>query len=130
LHFNEARVLATPRRLTAIISGVSKEAADTEQKILGPPIAAAKTKEGDWTPAAIGFAKKQGIAVDALATIATDKGDRLGIVKRVQGAVCAEALPEIVRQAVAQIPVSKRMRWGRERHEFLRPRSVAHFIAR
>ena len=121
LHFDEARVLATPRRLTAIISGVSKEAPDTEQEILGPPIAAAKTKEGDWTPAAIGFAKKQGIAVDALATIATEKGDRLGIVKRVQGAVCAEALPEIVRQAVAQIPVSKRMRWGRERHEFLRP---------
>ena len=42
-------------------------------------------------------------------------------VKRVKGAVCDEALPEIVRQAVAQIPVSKRMRWGRERHEFLRP---------
>ncbi len=121
LAFEEARTLATPRRLTAIISGVAKNAADTEQEILGPPIAAAKTPEGSWTPAALGFAKKQGVAVDALDTVRTDKGERLGVVKRVTGAVCADVLPEIVGQAVAQIPVSKRMRWGRERHEFLRP---------
>ena len=121
LSHGEAKVLATPRRLTVIVSDVATNAADTEQEILGPPIAAAKTKEGEWSPAAIGFAKKQGVAVEMLDTIATDKGDRLGLVKRVTGAVCAEVLPEIVTHAVAQIPVSKRMRWGRERHEFLRP---------
>lgn len=121
LSFGTARVLATPRRLTAIISDVAISATDTEQEVLGPPVAAAKTKEGEWSPAALGFAKKQGVDVEALDTIATDKGDRLGLVKRVTGAVCAEVLPSIVSQAVANIPVSKRMRWGRERHEFLRP---------
>ena len=121
LSHGEAKVLATPRRLTVIVSDVAMNAADTEQEILGPPIAAAKTKEGEWSPAAIGFAKKQGVPVDALNTIATDKGDRLGLVTRVTGAVCVEVLPAIVTQAVSQIPVSKRMRWGRERHEFLRP---------
>ena len=121
LSFGTARVLATPRRLTAIISDVAMSATDTEQEVLGPPVAAAKTKEGEWSPAALGFAKKQGVDVEALDTIATDKGDRLGLVKRVTGAVCAEVLPSIVSQAVANIPVSKRMRWGRERHEFLRP---------
>ena len=121
LSHGEAKVLATPRRLTVIVSDVATNAADTLQEVLGPPIAAAKTKEGEWSPAAIGFAKKQGVAVEALDTIATDKGDRLGLVRRVTGAVCAEVLPEIVSHAVAQIPVSKRMRWGRERHEFLRP---------
>lgn len=121
LSHGEAKVLATPRRLTVIVADVATNAADTEQVILGPPIAAAKTKEGDWTPAAIGFAKKQGVAVEALDTIATDKGDRLGLTKRVTGSICSEVLPEIVSQAVSQIPVSKRMRWGREKHEFLRP---------
>lgn len=121
LSHGEAKVLATPRRLTVIVYDVAMNAADTEQQILGPPIAAAKTKEGEWSPAAIGFAKKQDVAVEALDTIATDKGDRLGLVKRVTGAVCADVLPDIVSHAVAQIPVSKRMRWGRERHEFLRP---------
>ena len=121
LSYGESKVLATPRRLTVIISDVATHASDTDQEILGPPVAAAKTKEGDWSPAAIGFAKKQGVAVEALDTIATDKGDRLGVVKRMTGAVCAEVLPDIVSHAVAQIPVSKRMRWGRERHEFLRP---------
>lgn len=121
LNFEEARVLATPRRLTAIISGVDRNAADTEQEILGPPIAAARTNDGDWSPAALGFAKKQGVAVEELNTISTDKGDRLGVVRRVTGAVCADVLPDIISHAVAQIPLSKRMRWGRERHEFLRP---------
>jgi glycyl-tRNA synthetase beta chain len=121
LSYGETKILATPRRLTVIVSDVATNAADTEQEVLGPPIAAAKTKEGEWSPAAIGFAKKQGVAVEALDTIATDKGYRLGLLKRVTGAVCAEVLPEIVSHAVAHIPVSKRMRWGRERHEFLRP---------
>ena len=121
LSHGEAKVLATPRRLTVIVSDVATNAADTKQEVLGPPITAAKTKDGEWSPAAIGFAKKQGVAVDTLDTIATDKGDRLGLVRRVTGAVCAEVLPEVVSHAVAQIPVSKRMRWGRERHEFLRP---------
>ncbi len=121
LSYGEANILATPRRLTVIVSDVATNAADTEQEVLGPPIAAAKTKEGEWSPAAIGFAKKQGVPVEALDTIATDKGERLGLVRRVTGAVCAEVLPTIVSQAVSQIPVSKRMRWGRERYEFLRP---------
>ena len=120
LSHGEAKVLATPRRLTVIVSDVAMNAADTEQEILGPPIAAAKTKEGEWSPRRSASLKTRRCG-RKLDTISTDKGDRLGLVKRVTGAVCAEVLPDIVSHAVAQIPVSKRMRWGRERHEFLRP---------
>jgi len=121
LSIGKSRVLATPRRLSVLISDVSESAKDTEQAVLGPPISAARNADGEWTPAAIGFAKKQGITPSDLQSIATDKGERLGIVKVVKGAVSVDVLPTIVSQAVDQIPVSKRMRWGRERHEFLRP---------
>ena len=69
----------------------------------------------------MGFAKKQGVEVTELAVINTAKGDRLGLRRTERGAQAAAVLPEILANAVASIPVTKRMRWGRERHEFLRP---------
>ena len=121
LIIGKSRVLATPRRLSVLITDVEESAKDTEQTVLGPPISAARNSEGEWTPAAIGFAKKQGIEPTDLRAIVTDKGERLGTIKAVKGAISVDVLPAIVSQAVSQIPVSKRMRWGRERHEFLRP---------
>lgn len=121
LSAGDARVLATPRRLAVVIQNVAERAADRHEEVLGPPVTAARTADGEWTPAAIGFAKKQGLDPEDLQTIPTEKGDRLGVSKTATGAVCSDVLPAIVSQAVAQIPVSKRMRWGRERHEFLRP---------
>ena len=121
LAMGEVRVFATARRLSVLIDNVQERADDTEQEVLGPPVAAARADDGSWTPAAIGFAKKQGMSPDELQIIGTEKGDRLGIRKIAEGVLCADVLPEVVTQAVNSIPVSKRMRWGRERHEFLRP---------
>jgi glycyl-tRNA synthetase beta chain len=121
LTIGAVKVLATARRLSVLIEKVEERAGDTEQEILGPPVATALANDGSWTPAAIGFAKKQGMSADELQIIQTEKGDRLGIRKVAKGALCTDVLPAAVTQAVNGIPVSKRMRWGRERHEFLRP---------
>ena len=121
LVFGEARWYATPRRLAVLVSGLATEAPDSVEEILGPPAAAAKDADGNWTGAALGFARKQGIEVDALQTIDTDKGPRLGLTRTVRGARTAEVAADIIAQAVAGIPVAKRMRWGRSRQEFLRP---------
>ena len=121
LHYADSKIFATPRRLAVWVGEVSLEAPDKTVEALGPPVAAAKDQQGDWTPAALGFAKKQGVEVTELAVINTAKGDRLGLRRTERGAQAAAVLPEILANAVASIPVTKRMRWGRERHEFLRP---------
>ncbi len=121
LSFASAAWFATPRRLAVLVSGLVPRAPDRETEILGPPVAAATDKDGNWTPAAQGFARKQGVTVDELQQIETDKGLRLGLTRTEPGAIAADALPELISDAVAGIPVAKRMRWGRERHEFLRP---------
>lgn len=121
LAIGEVKVYATARRLSVLIDNVQERADDSEQEILGPPMAVAQADDGCWTPAAIGFAKKHGMNADELQVIGTDGGDRIGIRKVAKGASCASVLPTVVTQAVESIPVSKRMRWGRERHEFLRP---------
>ena len=121
LAIGDTQVLATARRLAVLIKDVQEQAEDSELEILGPPVAAARAEDGSWTPAAAGFAKKQGVNPSELKVIMTDKGERLGIRKIAKGALCTEVLPNVVQEAANAIPVSKRMRWGRERYEFLRP---------
>src|SRR5918911_1670546 len=53
---------STPRRLTARISKIAERQEDLEETITGPPAAAAYGAGGEPTPAALGFAKKQGVA--------------------------------------------------------------------
>ncbi|MEK9806473.1 MAG: glycine--tRNA ligase subunit beta [Halieaceae bacterium] len=121
LGHGEVRRFATPRRLAVTIKDVALEADDETIEVAGPPLASAKTENGEWTPAALGFAKKQGVSAEDLIEIDDPKGPRLGLRRIQKGAIAASVLPDIISAAVAAIPVAKRMRWGRERHEFLRP---------
>ena len=121
LEFETSQLFATPRRLAVLITGLAVQAPERTVEALGPPVAASRDADGNWSPAALGFAKKQGVDVEALDTIASPKGERLGL-RRVEAGATAEAvLPDVIEAAVAGIPVSKRMRWGRTQHEFLRP---------
>ncbi len=117
----DTQVFATPRRLAVLIREVSEEAPELSREQLGPPVASAHNADGSWSKAALGFAQKQGVAPEALVTIDTDKGPRLGHCFIEQGAQASAVIPEIITAAVAAIPVSKRMRWNRHRCEFLRP---------
>ncbi|MEM9254472.1 MAG: glycine--tRNA ligase subunit beta [Pseudomonadota bacterium] len=112
---------ATPRRLAVLIEDVALSAADHQVETLGPPLDRARDEDGEWTPAAIGFAKKQGIDVEALETIDTPKGARLGVRRTERGASTAASLNTIINSAIASLPIPKRMRWGASRAEFVRP---------
>lgn len=121
LTHGEVHRFATPRRLAVVVTKLVTEAQDERVQVAGPPMASAKNEAGQWSPAALGFAKKQGVAPEELIEINDPKGPRLGLLRVKKGAHAVDVLPEIITDAVAAIPVSKRMRWGRERHEFLRP---------
>lgn len=121
LAHGEVRRFATPRRLAVVVTEVVTQAQDERVQVAGPPLASAKNEAGEWSPAALGFAKKQGVAPEELIEINDPKGPRLGLLRVEKGAQAIDVLPEIIANAVAAIPISKRMRWGRERHEFLRP---------
>ena len=70
--FNER--LATPRRLAVLISAVSRQAEVREREIQGPSTSAPQA-------AAAGFARKHGLAVEALLRQQTPKGeDRKSVV--------------------------------------------------
>jgi glycyl-tRNA synthetase beta chain len=121
LEHGAARWFATPRRIAVVIDAVQETAPEQQREALGPPLAQAKDDSGAWTRAATGFAAKQGVEADELQIIDTPKGQRLGLVQRVAGAELRAVLPDLISEAIRELPVAKRMRWGRSRLEFARP---------
>ncbi len=121
LAFGEVRWFATPRRLAVLIAGVQLQAADREVEALGPPTDRARDNAGNWTPAASGFAAKQGVEPEQLQVLETPKGPRLGLRSTVPGVRTRDCLGEIVKESIDQLPIPKRMRWGAHRFEFVRP---------
>src|SRR5512140_255797 len=65
---------STPRRLTARAVRVPERQSDLEDLVTGPPVTAAFKPDGTPTPAATGFAAKQGVDVSALERTETPKG--------------------------------------------------------
>jgi hypothetical protein len=53
---------ATPRRLVATVPGLVAAQQAREDTVRGPPAKAAQAADGAWTQAAVGFAKKCGVA--------------------------------------------------------------------
>ena len=121
LGFGQVQWFASPRRLAVLISEVELQAPDKDTEVLGPPVDRARDDAGQWTAAAIGFAKKQGVEPEQLQSIDTPKGARLGLRSTVAGVSANDSLNSIIQESVNNLPIPKRMRWGASRVEFVRP---------
>jgi glycyl-tRNA synthetase beta chain len=117
----EARWLGTPRRLVAHVQAVAVQQPDRTEVLTGPPWKAARTPDGAWSKAAEGFAKGQGLELDALTEVDTPKGPYVGAHKTTPGRPTAQVLAEQLPTILRNLPFPKRMRWGREREAFVRP---------
>jgi glycyl-tRNA synthetase beta chain len=115
------QVFATPRRLAVLVPQTAERGPDRSLERRGPPIASAFDAAGEPTQAARAFAKSCGVEVAALARLTTDKGTWLAFRGTETGAATTAVLPGIVVQAIAGLPISKRMRWGSHTAEFVRP---------
>jgi len=102
---------ATPRRLTACVGRMPERQEDLDETISGPPVSAAFNAAGQPTPAAIGFAKKQGVAVESLDRVKTDKGEYIAARRHVRGKSTVDALPELLGGLLRDLAFPKQMHW-------------------
>ena len=102
---------ATPRRLTVRVERMAERQEDLDETVTGPPVSAAFTAAGEPTPAAVGFAKKQGVAFDALERVETPKGTYLAARKRQRGKSAADALPALMTAVLRDLAFPKQMHW-------------------
>ena len=87
---------STPRRLTVRVAHIAERQEDLDETITGPPVSAAFGKDGQPTPAALGFAKKQGVPFEQLTRAKTAKGEYLAFQKHERGRSAVDTLPDIL----------------------------------
>jgi glycyl-tRNA synthetase beta chain len=111
----------TPRRLAVIVDDVLERQPDAEELVMGPPKSAA-FKDGKPTPAALGFAKKNGVDVDALRLETTPKGEYLAVLKKIEGEWTRHVLADHLPGLIQKISFPKTMYWtGKGGPRFIRP---------
>src|SRR5512143_2599678 len=110
LGFEEIKSLGTPRRLVLTAGGVAPAQEKRFLEVLGPAKRIAFDEKGEPTKAALGFAKGQGIPVEELQIVKTEKGEYLCARKEEKGEETARLLPAILTRLISSIPFPKSMR--------------------
>ena len=100
-----AKPLSTPRRLAVLLPGVETEQPEQHSEVFGPYLNIALDANGAPTKALQGFAAKAGIDWTALERTSDAKGERFVLRSVSPGAQTAALLPEIVREAIAAMPI-------------------------
>jgi glycyl-tRNA synthetase beta chain len=116
-----AKPLYTPRRLAVLLPGVAVEQPEQRSEVLGPYLNIALDAEGKPTKALEGFATKAGIDWKTLEKTSDQKGERFVHRAVKPGARTVALLPEILKEAMAAMPIPKPMRWGSRDAGFARP---------
>jgi glycyl-tRNA synthetase beta chain len=117
----EVRTMGTPRRLFLTVTSVADRQEDQIVEKLGPACRVAYDAEGNPSPAALGFARGQGIPVSALETASTEKGEYVCARKKIIGEATEALLPAILIKLISGIPFRKSMRWSDLEFRFARP---------
>ncbi|TJY59875.1 glycine--tRNA ligase subunit beta [Sinimarinibacterium sp. CAU 1509] len=109
---------STPRRIAVLIESVNAQQPEQTLERTGPALKAAM-KDGQPTPAGLGFARSCGVDFAVLG----EKDGKLHFVQTSPGRQTVELLPEILIETFQQMDtlVPKRMRWGAGDATFVRP---------
>lgn len=121
LEFADIIPFATPRRLALLVKQLVVQQPDQTITRTGPAVQAAFAADGTPTKAAEGFARSCGVSVADLQQALDGAVLKLVFQSSRKGEQTATLVPAFVKQALDQLPVPKRMRWGSSRNEFVRP---------
>ena len=119
--FGRIRVYGTPRRLACLIDDVEEKQRQSVTIKFGPPAERAFDAQGRPTPAAVGFARSQGVDVSALKVRRKEAAELVCVEKVEKGSPTVEVLAGFLPEAIARIPFQKKMRWGDGAFQFGRP---------
>ncbi len=115
------KAMGNPRRLVLHVESLSGSQPDEVRTVTGPPKRAAFDASGNPTKAAEGFAKGQGVRVEDLKVIETDKGEYISATVEEKGLQATAVLSELLPRFILSIPFPKSMRWADREIRFARP---------
>ena len=121
LAHDDIRVFGTPRRFALLITNLVDKQADLSEKKKGPAAKAAYDADGNLTNAAKGFARGQGVAVEALFTEEVDGVPYIFAVRNEAGKDTLTILPSLCERLIKALNFPKPMFWYSKEIRFARP---------
>lgn len=121
LNHDGVTTAATPRRLVVMVSQLGEKQNALEELVTGPPVSRAFDDNGKPTRAAEGFARSQGVAVEKLRRVDTDKGAYLGVQRRLARRASTTILRERLPELIAGLKFPRSMKWEASGVRFARP---------
>ncbi|WP_338750171.1 glycine--tRNA ligase subunit beta [Bacillus sp. FJAT-52991] len=116
----DIQVFSTPRRLAVIVKDVAEAQPDMEEEAKGPAKKIALSEDGEWSKAAIGFTRGQGMTVDDIYFKEIKGIEYAHVNKFVKGQPAKELLPEL-REVITSLHFGKNMRWADNDLRYIRP---------
>lgn len=110
----------TPRRLVLWHQAFLVQQSAREEEFFGAPLSVA-LKDGEPTPAALGFAKKCGVDFSQVSRAQKDGKDVLYYKKMIEGQESKALLKEMIETFLKSLNFGKSMRWGFLEESFIRP---------
>jgi glycyl-tRNA synthetase beta chain len=114
---NPPEVYGTPRRLLFVLRNVAEKQEPQDIELKGPSVKAGRTPNGEWTPAAVGFATKAGIEPSQL----VEREGYFYAIRRDEGQKATEVASGVFPQLIRSLTFPKTMRWGNGSFRFGRP---------
>lgn len=120
ISFDSIAHFSTPRRLAVIAYGVSSSQEDAEEEAKGPARKIAIDHEGNWSKAAVGFTRGQGMSVEDIYFKEINGVEYAHVRKFTKGLATLDILPEI-EHIITGLNFPKNMRWANETLKYIRP---------
>jgi glycyl-tRNA synthetase beta chain len=121
LAYRRLRVTGTPRRLVLYVEDMVERQEDFEEKVKGPPKTQSLNEKGEYTKAALGFAKSRGVDVSDLGFEEVKGVEYLFAAVRESGRETTELLPDFLSNLLKKLVFPKSMYWDDPSVRFARP---------
>lgn len=120
LDYTDVVSYATPRRLTVQVNGVADQQTDVKKEVRGPAKRIAQNDAGEWTKAAQGFVRGQGMTTDDI-TFKVQKGEEYVFLNKfIPGQPAIDVLTGM-KDVVTAMTFPTNMHWGDNDFEYIRP---------
>jgi glycyl-tRNA synthetase beta chain len=121
VEYKQVECFGTPRRIAVRIHGVVEKQQDVNEEVKGPSQKIAVDENGNWSKAALGFAKSQDSDPAQLFIKEVAGIQYVHVAKQSLGVATDSLLSNGLNSIVTSLNFPKNMRWGRHEMKFVRP---------
>ncbi|MBT2643749.1 glycine--tRNA ligase subunit beta [Bacillus sp. ISL-41] len=118
--FDTIKLYSTPRRLALLVLNVDERQEDSEEEAKGPAKKIALNEEGEWSKAAIGFTRGQGLTVEDIYFKEINGVEYAHVKKFIKGQETSDLLVEM-KAIMSGLAFPKNMRWADLELRYVRP---------